>query len=123
MLNGVKITQLNLEFVREYLKVDYEDEDRTIEMLIVASRSYIETMLGYKISKHWTDSNDIPDELTVASLLLIAHWFDNRQMQIAGTVGNEIKFALTAIVEAHKSPLKDYDEELDDNNNSTITIG
>lgn len=123
MLNGVKITQLDLPFVKEYLKVDYDDEDRTIEMLIVASRSFIETMLGYKIQAHWTNHTEIPDELTVASMLLIAHWFDNRQMQTAGTVGNEIKFAVTSIVEAHKDPLKDYDEELDNNSGSSFIIG
>lgn len=120
MLNGLKITQIDLAFAKEYLKVDYDDEDRMIETLIIASRSFIETMLGFKITEEWPSYIDIPDELTVACLLILAHWFDNRQMQTSGTLGNEIKFAVTSIIEAHKIPLKDFDEESYNTNNTEI---
>jgi uncharacterized phage protein (predicted DNA packaging) len=123
-LIGVKITDLDLEFVKEYLKVDYEDEDATIQMLILAAKSYIETILGFKIEKEWTTSSEIPDELTVAALMIIAHWFDHRQMQTTGTLGDEIRFAVTALTEAHKIPFKDYDEtETTSDDSSTVVIG
>lgn len=114
ILTSKKMTELDLAFVKEYLKVDYEDEDATIEMLILAAQSYIQTMLGFKISDEWS-IEEIPEELTVATLLIIAHWFDHRQMQTVGTLGEEIKFAVTALVEAHKNPFKEYKEEDDIN--------
>ena len=44
--------------------------------------------------------------------MIIAHWYDNRQIQTAGTLGVEIQFAVTAIIDAHKNPLKDYSGEV-----------
>lgn len=111
-LQGVKITELDLDFVKEYLKVDYPDEDNLIQALIVSARSYIETMLGYKITQRFPYPSEIPSELTIACLLIISHWFDNRQMQTTGTLGNEMGFAVSAIVDAHKDHMKEHDEEL-----------
>lgn len=109
-LTGKKITEIDLAFTKEYLKVDYTDEDTILSSLIIAAQSYIDTMLGFKVKERWTYSQDIPDELTVACLMIIAHWFDNRQLQTAGTLGVEINFAVTAIIDAHKDPFKEYEE-------------
>jgi uncharacterized phage protein (predicted DNA packaging) len=102
-----KITDLDLTFVKEYLKVDYEDEDMFISGLIVASKSYIQTLLGYKISTRFPEPDDIPDELTIACIMIIAHWFDNRQIQQSGTLGDEMGHAFSAIISAHKEPIKE----------------
>jgi uncharacterized phage protein (predicted DNA packaging) len=111
---GKKINEVDLEFTKEYLKVDYTDEDNIINALIVAAYSYIETMLGYKIKDEWPITEEIPGELTVAFLMIVAHWFDNRQFQTAGTLGVEINFAVSAIIDAHKRPLKG--EYIDEDN-------
>lgn len=107
-LTSKKITELDLPFVKEYLKVDFDDEDTLISTITVAARSYIQTMIGYKITSEWPNRDDIPDELTIAALMLIAHWFDQRQFQTPGTLGIEISYAITAIVAAHANPMKDY---------------
>ena len=108
-LLSVKITEITLPFAKEYLKVDYNDEDNMIMALLVASQSYVDTMLGFKVKERWPFTSDIPAELTICCLLILAHWFDNRQMQTQGTLGDEIKFAVSAIIDAHKDPLKDFD--------------
>jgi uncharacterized phage protein (predicted DNA packaging) len=109
-----KVTELDLLFVKEYLKVDFEDDDTILNTLIVAGQSYLETMLGFKIATEWPNVDDIPTELTVACLMIIAHWYDQRQVQTVGTLGDEIKFAVTAIVDSHKRPYKDtYTDDSD----------
>lgn len=106
-LYSKKITQLDLEFVKEYLKVDYEDEDTLIRSLTIASVSYIEAILGYKIRERWPLTDDIPEELTIAALMIIANWFDNRQLQTAGILGDEIGYAVSAIIQTHKDQIKE----------------
>ena len=101
-----KITEIDLQFTKDYLKVDFNDDDTLLSTLIIASRSYIETMLGFKIVQEWPTTEEIPAELTIACLMIVAHWYDQRQVQTVGTLGDEIKFAVTAIVEAHKRPFK-----------------
>lgn len=112
-LTAVKITQIDLDFAKNYLKVDYDDEDNLIMALILAARSYISTALGFTITDEWPTTEEIPDELTVAALLLISHWFENRKFQttITGVLGQEMGFAVSALLDAHKRPLKDYDED------------
>jgi uncharacterized phage protein (predicted DNA packaging) len=108
-----KITEIDLPFTKEYLKVDFPDDDRLLETLIVAARSYVQTILGFNVNDEWDTVEEIPAELTVACLMIIAHWYDQRQVQTVGTLGDEIKFAVTAILEAHKRPMKDYIDEED----------
>jgi uncharacterized phage protein (predicted DNA packaging) len=112
-LTAVKITQIDLDFAKNYLKVDYDDEDNLISVLILAAKSYIQTALGFSITSEWTTTEEIPDELTVAALLLISHWFENRKFQttVTGVLGQEMAFAVSALIDAHKRPLKDYDED------------
>lgn len=107
-----KITEIDLAFTKEYLKVDYEDEDLILTSLIEAAKSYVDTMLGFKVKVNWPYRDDIPDELTIACLMIIAHWFDNRQMQTSGTLGDEIAFAVSAIIDAHKDHFKEFDENV-----------
>lgn len=122
ILTSKKINELDLEFVKEYLKVDYEDEDTLIQSLILAAQSYVNTMLGYKVTERWS-TTQIPDELTIACLMIISNWFDNRQLQTTGTLGAEISFAVSAIIDAHKDQLKDYEEEVEVEDGTTIIIG
>ena len=107
-----KINELDLQFVKDYLKVDYNEDDNLISAITLAAQSYVQTMLGYRITEEFTTRENIPDELTIAALMIIAHWYDNRQIQTAGTLGVEIQFAVTAIIDAHKNPLKDYSGEV-----------
>jgi uncharacterized phage protein (predicted DNA packaging) len=105
MLTDKKITELDLLFVKEYLKVDFTDDDTLISTLLVAAKSYIETLLGYKLTS-FENFEDIPDELTIACLMLVAHWYDQRQIQTTGTLGVEMAFAISAIVDAHRDHIK-----------------
>lgn len=109
-LTSVKVNELDLPFVKEYLKVDYDDEDIIIQTIIVAAQSYIQTALGFKFQDMLDKSEEIPDELTIAALLLIAHWFDHRQMQTVGVLGKEMEFAVNSLLDAHKDHMKIFSE-------------
>jgi uncharacterized phiE125 gp8 family phage protein len=44
----------------------------------------------------------VPAELVQAVKLLAAHWYENREGSVVGTISKEIEFAVTALVEPHR---------------------
>ena len=76
-MDKYKLSQLDLDFVKEYLKVDFSDDDKELELYIQASISYIKN--NTKLSVEELD--EIPD-LTVVALQLIAHFYDNKSIII-----------------------------------------
>ena len=76
-MDKYKLSQLDLDFVKEYLKVDFSDDDKELELYIQASISYIKN--NTKLSVEELD--EIPD-LTVVAIQLIAHFYDNKSIII-----------------------------------------
>lgn len=105
-LSSRTLNELDLPFVKEYLKVDFEEDDMLIETIIVAAQSYVQTVLGFKVNEFILNSEEIPVELTIAALMLISHWYDQRQIQTVGTLGVEISFSVGALLDAHRNHLK-----------------
>ena len=61
---------MNIDELKEYLKVDYTDEDSTISGLQIAAEEYL-TNAGI--------NNDYSKELYKLGVkLLVSHWYDNR---------------------------------------------
>lgn len=78
---------VDLKKAKEYLRIDYEEDDEFIRSLIAASRIYLENAIGeYK-------SNELTD---LAQLILIEHWNDNRSL--VGVVTDVIKHSVDAII-------------------------
>lgn len=78
---------VELNTVKKYLRIDYEDDDSFLESLILASKQYLENACGEFVSNELTD---------LAQLILIGHWNDNRTL--IGTVTDDIKHSLDAII-------------------------
>ena len=67
---------LSINTVKEYLRVDYDDEDTTINNLITTANSYIKRSTGKtKINDTAIDDDEVFCQL---QQLLVAHWFENR---------------------------------------------
>ena len=78
---------VDLKKAKEYLRIDYDEDDEFIRSLIAASKIYLENAIGtYK-----------PNELTdLAQLILIEHWNDNRSL--VGVVSEVIQHSVDAII-------------------------
>jgi len=101
---------LDLVYVKEYLKVDFAEDDNLITLFSTAAKSYVETILGYKMSVYIAPE-EAPAEWNVAILMIIAHWYDNRQIQQVGTLGIEMSLSVHALLDAHKDHMKAADEK------------
>ncbi len=78
---------VDLKKAKEYLRIDYDEDDEFIRSLIAASKIYMENAIGpFK-----------PNELTdLAQLILIEHWNDNRSL--VGAVSEVIQHSVDAII-------------------------
>lgn len=84
---------LNIEFVKQYLKVDFPDDDLLIDTIIKGTKSYIISYTGLK-----KDEADKIEELKFAALLLIEQMYSNRSALVET---DKINFALTTILDMH----------------------
>ena len=78
---------VDLKKAKDYLRIDYEDDDAFITSLIKASKLYLDNACGE------FESNDLTD---LAQLILIGHWNDNRTL--IGKVSGDIQHSLDAII-------------------------
>lgn len=68
----MKVSEITLEHVKNYLRVDTDEDDILLTALMDASKNYIKSYLG-------TDELDKYDDITIAYLCLIADMYDVRE--------------------------------------------
>jgi uncharacterized phage protein (predicted DNA packaging) len=70
------VTDLSVDLVKTYLRVDYTDDDVLIQNMLDAARSMIQTYLN----RSFNDFETLPSEFTIAALSLCGEWYSHRQI-------------------------------------------
>lgn len=88
---------LTLEEVKNYLRVDLEEDDTLIESLMEAAESYLKNATGKDYPKEDSEGNQPGYELEKVYLkLLIAYWYENRSAVSKGKMsGGAVPDAFT----------------------------
>lgn len=95
---------LALEEVKNYLRVDLEEDDALIQGLITAAESYLKNATGKEYPKTDEQGQEIPYELEKIYLnLLIAYWYENRSASprnksLSGGVPDEFTYATRSLL-------------------------
>lgn len=82
---------MDLDDAKAFLKVDYNDEDLTIESLIMASEMYLKNATG----KEFTNKNQLA---VLYCKVLINEWFSNRELMEGKDVSEKVRFTLQSIL-------------------------
>lgn len=98
MYKAIKITELDINEVKNYLRVDHEDDDLLITTMIVSAKSYIQSYLNKKFS----DFEEVPDEFTIAALSLISHWYERREIQSEKTATAEMNYVFSGLLSMYR---------------------
>ncbi|MED4261971.1 head-tail connector protein [Priestia aryabhattai] len=98
MLEARKITEIDLDFVKNYLRIDHEEDDILLNTMLVAAQNFIQSYLN----KRFSDYEEIPDEFSIACLALVAHWYENREIQSAGVTKQELSFVFSGLLDLHR---------------------
>ena len=93
---------LTLNEAKNYLKVDFPDDDTLIATFVTASASYIETKLSRPIraDKMTPETTwEVPEDIKVAQMMLISIMYENRTP--IGK-GSEMPFGVSALINPYR---------------------
>jgi len=95
---------LTLDEVKNYLRVDLDDDDTLIQSFITAAEAYLKNATGKEYPETDSGGNKMAYELEKVYLnLLIAYWYENRSAaprnkSLNGAVPDEFTFATRSLL-------------------------
>ena len=111
---------LDLAIIKPHVRVEVEDtdEDTLLETYATAAQRLVENRTGRTL---YATEGEIPvdgvtgeptdtsalvldDDLTTGMLLLIGHWYENREAVVIGSTATELPMAVEALI----SPYRHY---------------
>ncbi|MEG1297319.1 MAG: head-tail connector protein [Niameybacter sp.] len=92
----MKLSELDLPLVKEYLRQDGDEDDRLIGAIIEASKSYICNYTGQSV-----DRLEEHEDITIAVLVLIAEFYDNRTINVNDRLNLRINSMLEGLLGRH----------------------
>lgn len=92
----MKLSELDLSLVKEYLRQDGDEDDRLITAIIESSKSYICNYTGQSI-----EQLEEHEDVTVAVLVLIAEFYDNRTINVNDRLNLRMNTMLEGLLGRH----------------------
>lgn len=93
----MKVSEISLETVKDYLKVENDIEDGLIDNILTASKNYVKNYTGL------TDEEiDKKEDITLAVLVLANEMYSNREYTVEKNILNPV---ITSILDMHSMNL------------------
>lgn len=80
---------MDLEEVKLWLRIDHDEEDGLIEMLIESAKNYFKNATGYEL-------NGDP-QAKLFCLVLITDWYENRDL-VGHRVSEKVRFTIQSML-------------------------
>ncbi|EQC1536948.1 head-tail connector protein [Clostridium botulinum] len=87
---------MELNELKEYLRIEGEDEDITLSSLLFAAKSYIKNGTG--LEEDMIKNNEILELYKLCLKLLISHWYENRAIETTGPNFHKLSFSMDSIL-------------------------
>jgi len=84
----------------EFLKVDHDEEDNYINLLITASKSFTESYLNSKFESY---GDPYPAEFDLARLQLIGQWYEDRTIMSPRSNVKEMSYVFQGLLDPHRN--------------------
>lgn len=82
--------------LKQYLKVEEDDDDPIITLQMKAAFSYMKNA-GVKVEEAKKDV-DHYELYKLAVFMLVGHWYENRGTVLVGSISKELEHSLTSII-------------------------
>lgn len=89
-----------LEELKEYLRIDGNDENRSLSSFISTAQSVLENA-GVKLPKNYyviVNDKDVFAEHRLAIMMLATHFYENRTIYTSGQGKNEIPYGVQTMI-------------------------
>ena len=80
---------ISLTEAKKFLRLEYSDEDQYIESLIVVAREQCEKYIRKPI-----DVNNCPESIRQAMLLVVGHFYENRETETNAAIPETVHYLL-----------------------------
>jgi len=99
---------LDIEIVKQQCKVEHDDDNALLSVYTQAAAGHVEAYTGRTLFKdadcvaEGVDALVLNAAVSVAMLLLIAHWYENREAVVVGTITATLPLAVQSLLQPHK---------------------
>ncbi len=105
------MTMIELNTVKEHCRIDadFAGDDSLLEIYTGAAKRYVETWTRRKLYETSSDEGFAEDEdhllldddIRIAMLLMIGHWYENREISVTGTIST-LPLAVDVLLQPHR---------------------
>lgn len=92
----MKISEINLDIAKEYLRQDDNSDDRIIQLMLDSAKSYVINFTGATM-----EQLDEQEDISLAVLLLLAEFYDNRTIAINDKLNLRFNEMLVSLLGRH----------------------
>ena len=89
----MKLSEIDVSFVKEYLRQDGDEDDKFIEAILEGAKDYIVKYTGQSL-----EQLEEGEDLTIAVLVLCAEFYDNRTISVNERINLRMNMMLESLL-------------------------
>ena len=89
----MKLSEIDVSFVKEYLRQDGDEDDKLIEAILEGAKDYIVKYTGQSL-----EQLEESEDLTIAVLVLCAEFYDNRTISVNERINLRMNMMLESLL-------------------------
>lgn len=93
------MTVITLEEAKAHLNVTTGEDDAVIVSMVDAAEAYVSRWLPIPLA----DMGTVPADLRQAVLMLVGHFYENREASLIGVSAEEVPFGVREIIDQHRA--------------------
>lgn len=90
---------ITVEDAKAYLNITTDEDDSVIERLISAAESFTDRWIETPLA----ELSEAPDDLKQAVMMLVGHWYENRETSLVGFTSSETPFGFWDLIGPHRA--------------------
>lgn len=87
--------------VQQHLNLPGTADEVVVTRLIAAATDWLESQLGYKIAVKYPTA--VPPALNQAVLMMVGHWYENREASLVGVNAQALPMSVSDIVNDYRN--------------------